>query len=72
MNETDRLSIVFSAVMASYRRMVRVWQAVAFMLLLLCMVLASCIAWSVFDTEAHVRPCVGMSVTTAVTGKLLA
>lgn len=33
MNETDRLSIVFSTVLASYRRMVRVWQGIAFLLL---------------------------------------
>lgn len=71
MNETDRLSIVFSTVLASYRRMIRVWQGVAFLLLVLCMILASCISWSVSDSETQVKPLVGMSVTTLATGKLL-
>lgn len=71
MNETDRLSIVFSTVLASYRRMVRVWQVVAFLLLVLCMILASCISWSVSDSETQVKPLVGVSVTTLATGKLL-
>lgn len=72
MNETDRLSIAFSTVIDSYKRMLRMWQGIAFLLLILSMILASCIAWAVYDSDVQFRPCVGMSVTTAVTGKLLA
>lgn len=72
MNDTDRLSIAFSAVLDSYKRMLRMWQGIAFLLLILSMILASCIAWAVYDSEVQFRPCVGMTITTAVTGKILA
>lgn len=71
MNETDRLATVFSVVLDSYRRMIRVWQGVAFLLLILCMILASCISWGVSNSEIQIKPLVGMSVTTLATGKLL-
>lgn len=71
MSDIDRISIVFSAVLDSYRRMLRVWQTIAFLLLILCMVLASCISWGMSDSETQVKPLVGVSVTTLATGKLL-
>lgn len=71
MNDIDRLAIVFSTALDSYRRILRVWQGIAFLLLVLCMILASCISWGVSDSETQVKPLVGMSVTTLATGKLL-
>lgn len=71
MNDTDRLSITFSTVIGYYRRMLRMWQTIAFLLLILSLMLSSCIMRVVYDNELQFRPSLGMTATMIVAGRLL-
>lgn len=71
MNAIDRLSITFSTAISYYRRMLRMWQTIAFLLLILSIMLSSCIMWVVYDNELQFRPSLGMTATMTVAGRLI-